>query len=82
MVDNYDFSVMKSEKKVLLEIGEKLKKLRIKKGYTSYESFAIDNDLSRMQYWRIEKGLTNITIRSLMRILEIHKMSIEEFFSV
>ena len=64
MVDNYDFSVMKSEKKVLLEIGEKLKKLRIKKGYTSYESFAIDNDLSRMQYWRIEKGLTNITIRS------------------
>lgn len=75
------FSVMKSEKKVLLEIGEKLKKLRIKKGYTSYESFAIDNDLSRMQYWRIEKGLTNITIRSLMGILEIHKMSIEEFFS-
>lgn len=81
MGDNYDFSVMKSEKKALLEIGEKLKKLRIKKGYTSYESFAIDNDLSRMQYWRIEKGLTNITIRSLMRILEIHKMSIEEFFS-
>lgn len=81
MIDNYDFSVMKSEKKVLLEIGEKLKNLRIKKGYTSYESFAIDNDLSRMQYWRIEKGLTNITIRSLMRILEIHKMSIEDFFN-
>ena len=59
---------MKTEKQVLLEIGEKLKKLRIKKGYTSYETFALDNELSRMQYWRIEKGLTNITIRSLMKL--------------
>jgi transcriptional regulator with XRE-family HTH domain len=71
---------MKTEKKVLKEIGEKLKMLRIKKGYTSYESFAIDNDLSRMQYWRIEKGITNITIRSLLRILEIHKVSLDDFF--
>lgn len=72
---------MKTEKKILLEIGEKLKLIRIKKGYTSYETFAIDNDLSRMQYWRIEKGLSNITIRSLARILDIHKISIEDFFS-
>lgn len=72
---------MENEKKILLEIGERLKKIRIKKGYTSYETFAIDNDLSRMQYWRIEKGLSNITIRSLMRILDIHKISVEDFFS-
>lgn len=72
---------MKSEENVLKEIGEKLRKLRIKKGYSSYESFAIDNELSRMQYWRIEKGLTNITIRSLLKILEIHKISLEDFFS-
>lgn len=72
---------METDKKVLKEIGEKLKKLRIKKGYKSYEAFAIDNELSRMQYWRIEKGLTNITIRSLIKILEIHKISMEDFFS-
>ncbi len=71
---------MKNEEVVLAIIGEKLKELRIKKGYKSYESFAIDNDLSRMQYWRIEKGLTNLTIRSLLKILEIHKISIEDFF--
>jgi transcriptional regulator with XRE-family HTH domain len=58
---------MKTEKVVLLEIGERLKKLRINKGYNSYEAFAIDKDLSRMQYWRIEKGLSNITIRSLLK---------------
>jgi transcriptional regulator with XRE-family HTH domain len=71
---------MKSEKEVLIKIGEKLKKLRIEKGYTSYESFAIANDLSRMQYWRIEKGQSNITIRSLLAILKIHKVSLEKFF--
>ena len=71
---------MKNEKEILVDIGERLKKLRIKKGYSSYESFAIENNLSRMQYWRIEKGLTNITIRSLTRILEIHEVSIEDFF--
>lgn len=71
---------MKNEKEILIDIGERLKKLRIKKGYSSYESFAIENNLSRMQYWRIEKGLTNITIRSLVRILEIHGLSIEDFF--
>lgn len=71
---------MKTDEEVLKEIGEKLKELRIKNGYKSYESFAIDNNLSRMQYWRIEKGLTNITIKSLKRILDIYKISIDDFF--
>jgi transcriptional regulator with XRE-family HTH domain len=76
-----DFSSgMHIEKEILKEIGERLKSLRIKKGYKSYESFAIDHDLSRMQYWRIEKGLTNLTFRSLINLLNIHKISIEDFF--
>lgn len=54
--------------------------LRIKNGHTSYESFALENDLSRMQYWRIEKGRTNLTVKSLKRILDIHKITIDEFF--
>lgn len=82
MIQILDFSEMKNEKEILIDIGERLKKLRIKKGFTSYESFAIENNLSRMQYWRIEKGLTNITIRSLIHILEIHELSIEDFFKL
>lgn len=69
------------EEKELKKIGEKLQILRAKAGYSSYEDFAIKNDLSRMQYWRIEKGKTNITLRSLIVILNIHGITLEEFFS-
>lgn len=72
---------MIKEIEILQKIGAKLRQLRIEKGYTSHENFAFENDLSRMQYWRIEKGITNLTIRSLVRILNIHGLSIEEFFS-
>ncbi|HXB42057.1 MAG TPA: helix-turn-helix transcriptional regulator [Bacteroidia bacterium] len=71
---------MNNEKKVCREIGIKLKDLRLKNGYSSYENFAVEHDLSRMQYWRIEKGLTNLTIRSLIKILNIHKITVEDFF--
>lgn len=73
---------MKLEKTILKEIGERLKYLRIKKGYHSYETFAVDNNLSRMQYWRIEKGITNLTLRSLITLLTIHDLSIEDFFKI
>jgi transcriptional regulator with XRE-family HTH domain len=64
----------------LRDIGNKLTELRRRKGYTSHESFAYDHDIPRMHYWRIENGKTNLTIRSLMRILNIHKISLQEFF--
>jgi transcriptional regulator with XRE-family HTH domain len=65
---------------LLKKIGLKLTQLRIKNGHKSYETFASDHGLSRMQYWRIEKGKTNLTMKSLVRILKIHKISLEEFF--
>lgn len=60
-------------------IAQKIKSLRIKAGYSSYENFAYQNDLSRVQYWRMEKGC-NFTINYLIKILEIHNISLEEFF--
>lgn len=69
------------EKIVLKKMGEKLRELRIKKGFTSYETFAIEYDFSRMQYWRIEKGQSNITIRTLLKLLKIHEVSLENFFA-
>ena len=66
----------------LKEIGNKLAELRKKKGYTSHESFAYDHDIPRMHYWRIENGKTNLTIRSLMRILAIHNITLQEFFEL
>jgi transcriptional regulator with XRE-family HTH domain len=70
-----------NETNELIKIGERLQQLRTKNGYGSYEDFAIKNDLSRMQYWRIEKGKTNLTFRSLIVILKIHKISLKDFFA-
>ena len=61
------------------QVAKKLKEMRIEKGYTSYENFAIDKGIRRMQYWRMETG-TNFTFTSLLRILDAHKMSLSDFF--
>lgn len=63
----------------ILKIANKIKELRIKKGYTSHELFAWDNNLNRVQYWRIEKG-SNITLKTLLIVLDIHKISLADFF--
>ena len=62
------------------EIGKKLRELRIAAGYKSYEVFAWENSLSRIQYWKMERG-TNCTLKSLHKVLQIHQMSYVDFFS-
>ncbi len=66
--------------KRLVKIAEKIKRLRVEKGYTSYEQFAWEHNINRVQYWRIEKG-ANITLTSLIKVLEIHGLTLKEFFS-
>jgi transcriptional regulator with XRE-family HTH domain len=70
----------KSLTPVLEQIGTKLRILREKKGYDSIKDFAMDHDLPMIQYWRIEKGKANLTLKSLNRLLAIHRVSMEEFF--
>ncbi len=60
-------------------IGEKLRELRIAKGFTSYEDFAMEYNLGRRNYWEIEKG-KNIQMKTLINLLTIHDMSFYEFF--
>ncbi len=64
----------------LAKIAAKLKELRINAGYTSHESFAWDHEINRIQYWRIEKG-SNITLKTLLTVLDIHKVSLSDFFN-
>lgn len=64
----------------LRQIGERLAELRKEMGYTSYETFAYDHEIPRMQYWRMEKGKVNIIVKSLLNILAIHQLSLVEFF--
>ena len=60
-------------------IGVHIKKLRLAAGFSSYEVFADKNKLSRIQYFKMEKG-TNFTLKSLDRILNIHDIGIVNFF--
>lgn len=62
-------------------IGARLKDLRVKKGFTSHETFALTHGLPKTQYWRMEKGNVNMTLKSLSTVLAIHDLTIEEFFS-
>lgn len=74
---------MKSQKyyvKVLVDIGSKLVELRLKKGYSTIKEFTQNYDLPEIQYWRMEKGKANITLKSLLKILSIHKVSLPDFF--
>jgi hypothetical protein len=61
-------------------IGKELKRLRVNAGYKSYEVFAWDNKISRIQYWKMEKG-TNCTLKSLKRVLDIHDIRMDAFFN-
>lgn len=74
--DKVDNAIIDSR---IQQIAEKIKALRIQKGYTSHENFAWDYEINRVQYWRIEKG-SNITIKTLLTILNIHNISLAEFF--
>ena len=71
---------MENLKDSLSDIGTNLTRLRLKDGYKSYETFAIEHGFSRMQYWRIEKGKTNITVKSLMNILSVYDIRLTDFF--
>ena len=61
------------------KIAQRIKELRIEAGYSSYEVFAIDKNLDRKQYWRMEKG-QNFKITSLFNIIDAHGITLADFF--
>jgi transcriptional regulator with XRE-family HTH domain len=74
-----------SEKKLhtLLErIGCALAYLRVKKGFSTKKEFAKQYGLPAIQYWRIERGKTNIRLNTLMTLLAIHELELQEFFMI
>lgn len=75
-------ATVKAPLEILEVIGYHLKQLRLAKGYSSQEEFAFDYDLPRVQYWRMEKGVANLTFKSLAKVLAIHGLTIEAFFQM
>ena len=73
----------KSKKEIdpeLKKLGERIKQLRIAKGYDSYEFFAYDHKISRSQYGRYERG-EDLRFSSLLKVLKALDISLKDFFS-
>jgi transcriptional regulator with XRE-family HTH domain len=66
--------------KDLKKVGSRIKELRIKMGYTSYEIFAFDNNINRAQFGRYERG-EDLRVSSLLKILKALNVSPAEFFN-
>lgn len=61
-------------------LGERIKFLRIQKGYTSYEYFAYEHNISRAQFGRYEQG-QDLRFSSLIKVVNALGMTLDEFFS-
>lgn len=66
-------------KEQLINLGNKLRELRIKQGYSNYEQFAYEHNLPRAQYGRYEKG-QDLRFSSLLKVLKAFDVSLKEFF--
>lgn len=70
-----------SSEKELKKIGLRLKSLRKSRGYTSPDKFSYDNNLNRSQYGKYEAGSANLTIGTLINILNCLGVTLSEFFN-
>lgn len=64
----------------LEKLANRIKSLRIKQGFSNYESFAYEKNLPRAQYGRYEKG-EDLRYSSLMKVIKAFGMTPKEFFS-
>lgn len=64
----------------LKKLGNRIKQLRIAKGYSSYEYFAYDHNISRAQFGRYEKG-QDLRYSSLLKVIAAFGMSVSDFFA-
>ena len=64
----------------LVKLGKRIKALRIKNGYSNYETFAYENEIPRAQFGRYERG-EDLRYSSLLKVIKALGITIEEFFS-
>jgi transcriptional regulator with XRE-family HTH domain len=65
----------RQKSKELVEIGGKIRKKRLSKGLTMMD-LSFDSDIDYRQIGRIERGETNFTIKTLLRICQSLKCSL------
>jgi transcriptional regulator with XRE-family HTH domain len=64
----------------LVTLGNRIKALRIKAGFTNYEYFAYKHEIPRAQFGRYERG-EDLRYSSLLKVIKAFNITVEEFFS-
>ncbi|MDY6993824.1 MAG: XRE family transcriptional regulator [Pseudomonadota bacterium] len=67
-------------KEQLKKLADRIKTLRISKGYTNYEYFAYEHNIPRAQFGRYERG-EDLRFSSLVKVVKAFDMTLPEFFS-
>ena len=66
--------------KALITLGKTIRKLREETTTFSQDKFGLEVDLSENQIRRIEKGQTNPTVKSLLKISKALNVNIKDLF--
>lgn len=61
------------------KIGNRLKQLRLKAGFSAADKFAYEHEIHPAQYTRYERGV-DMRVSSLLKVLAAHNMTLQEFF--
>lgn len=69
-----------SKEEMLKKLGDRIKQLRINKGYSSYEYFAYEHNISRAQFGRYERG-EDLRFSSLIKVINALGLTLAEFFA-
>lgn len=72
--------ILIKNKEALKKLGNRLKEIRLSKGYKSAEAGALDFNVNRVQYARYEAG-KNIEYLTLIDLLSKMDISVTDFFS-
>lgn len=73
-------AVTVEERAYIKKIGDRFRSVREDRGYSNYEVFAHENNISRSQVWKYEKGSGNPTLISLLKMIKALDMTPAEFF--
>jgi hypothetical protein len=73
-------TVAQSPEETLKKIGSKLVKLRKDSGYKNSDDFAYDHEINRSQYGKYEAGAMDMRVSSLLKTVNAHGLTLEQFF--
>lgn len=68
------------EHKAIIQIGLKIRRIREESTNYSQDKLGLEIELSENQIRRIERGQTNPTIKTLLKIAKALKVDIKELF--